>query len=545
MSNLRKTNIEKLDSQEFDVLIIGGGINGAVSASALAAKGAKVALIDKGDFAGFTSSNSSNLAWGGIKYMESHEYGLVYKLCKSRNRLMRHYPSTVKEIRFLTSIQKGFRFPPFLIFLGTILYWIIGKFFTMAPKFLSSKRIKKLENVVNADNVVGGFEYSDCYLHDNDARFVFNFIRQGMSYGCIAANYVEAQNADRKDGVWQTQARDAITGKEFTIRSKVFINAAGPFVDKINKVIAQQTQHHHLFSKGIHLIVDRITDSGKVLTFFADDGRLFFVIPMGPRTCIGTTDTQLESPLSQVTIEDRQFVLDNVNRLLDLDKPIEISDIIAERCGVRPLAIKGTSGKADWVQLSRKHAVDTDAQNKHISIFGGKLTDCINVGDEIAEECQNLGIQLPYPCQKWYGEPSESVKQEFLHRARLMHLDDMTPKTSSEPLTQRFWRRYGRNAISMLESIREDPSKAELLIENSEYLRVEIEHAAQREMVTKLDDFLRRRSKIALVVKTEDILNAPGLREACEILFGDEAEAKLEEYVAQINRKKEQARDAA
>ena len=102
------------------MLILGGGINGAVSAASLAAKGVKVALIDKGDFAGFTSSNSSNLAWGGIKYLESYEYLLVNKLCKSRNHLMRSYPSTVKEVRFLTSIQKGFRFPPFFIYMGTV-----------------------------------------------------------------------------------------------------------------------------------------------------------------------------------------------------------------------------------------------------------------------------------------------------------------------------------------------------------------------------------------------------------------------------------------
>lgn len=530
MSNLRKSNIEKLRNQKFDVLIVGGGINGAVSASALAAKGARVALIDKGDFAGFTSSNSSNLAWGGIKYLESHEYHLVYKLCKSRNHLMKHYPSTVKEIRFLTSIQKGFRFSPFFVFLGTILYWFIGKFSTIAPAFLSAKKIKQMEKVINTDNVAGGFEYSDCYLHDNDARFVFNFIRQGMSYGCIAANYVEALSADKSNGHWETQVKDTESGETFSIHSKVFINAAGPFVDKINHVIAQQTQHHHLFSKGIHLIVDRVTDSGKVLTFFADDGRLFFVIPMGPRTCIGTTDEQVDSPHTTVTESDIQFVLDNVNRLLSLEKPLTKLDIIAKRCGVRPLAIKGKGGKADWVQLSRKHAVDIDEANKHISIFGGKLTDCINVGNEIAEVVQNLGVELPFEDHIWYGEPGESVKREFYHRARLMGLDDMTPASSSEPLTQRFWRRYGRNAIAMLESIREDPSKAQLLIENSEYLRVEIEHAAKREMVTKLDDFLRRRSKISLVVKVEDILAAPGLKEACEILFGEDAEMRLQEY---------------
>jgi alpha-glycerophosphate oxidase/glycerol-3-phosphate dehydrogenase len=531
MNHLRKSNIQKLPENTFDVLIVGGGINGAVSAAALAAKGVKVALIDKGDFAGFTSSNSSNLAWGGIKYLESFEYTLVNKLCKSRNHLMRSYPSTVKEIRFLTSIQRGFRFPAFFIFLGTILYWLMGRFFTKMPSFLTPSKIKSMEEIIDTSNVNGGFEYSDAYLHDNDARFVFNFIRSSMSYGCIAANYVESLGSHKEGELWLTLARDTITGEELTIRSKAIINACGPFVDPVNQLNKEQTEHHHLFSKGIHLIVDNITDSKKILTFFADDGRLFFVIPMGPKTCIGTTDTQVDSPYAYVTEEDRQFVLDNVNKLLALDKPLSKDDIIAERCGVRPLAIKGSGGKADWVQLSRKHAIDINKDSKYMSIFGGKLTDCINVGDEVAGIIASFGITLPYKDFKWYGEPDNTVKNEFFHRAKLMGFDDLTPPSSSEPLTSRFWRRYGRNAINMLESIRENPEKAELLIENSEYLRVEIEHAAEREMVTKLEDFLRRRSKISLVVRRQDIIAAPGLKEACEILFGDEADTKLQEYI--------------
>jgi alpha-glycerophosphate oxidase/glycerol-3-phosphate dehydrogenase len=396
---------------------------------------------------------------------------------------------------------------------------------------LTAKKIKELEQVVDTKNVNGGFEYSDCFLHDNDARFVFNFIRSSMSYGCIAANYVESLGSVKENGLWLTCAKDVITGEQFSVRSKVIINASGPFVDPINVVNQQNTQHHHLFSKGIHLIVDKITDSNKVLTFFADDGRLFFVIPMGPKTCIGTTDTQVENPNSHVTEEDRQFVLDNVNQLLSLDKPLTQQDIISERCGVRPLAIEGEGGKADWVQLSRKHAIDTNEVDKYLSIFGGKLTDCINVGDEVAGLVKKLGVELPFEDFKWYGEPNDTVRDEFFHRAKLMDFDALTPATSSEPLTKRFWRRYGRNAINMLEKIRENPEKAELLIENSEYLRVEIEHAAEREMVTKLEDFLRRRSKISLVVRKEDIIAAPGLKQACEILFGGEADAKLQEYI--------------
>ena len=528
---LRASNVSKLRDGYFDVLILGGGINGAVSAASLAAKGVKVALVDKGDFAGLTSSNSSNLAWGGIKYLENHEYFLVDKLCRSRNHLMRSYPSTVREIRFLTTIQKGFRFPAFLVYLGTIVYWVFGRFVTRAPKYLSAAGLSKREGVINTSKAAGGFEYSDCYLYDNDARFVFNFIRSSLNYGCIAANYVESMGSERKGGLWRTRLKDNLSGETFTVRSRVLINACGPYVDTHNQLTGQHTEHRHLFSKGVHLIVDRVSDTQRILTFFASDGRLFFVIPMGPKTCIGTTDTQEASPEVEMTAADRQFVLDNVNALLNLERPLTVDDVIAERCGVRPLALKGQDGVADWVKLSRKHAIDISHKYQHLSIFGGKLTDCLNVGDEVSDVVARLGVAVPYPEKCWYGEPSNSVKEEFMHQAKLMGLDEMTDPSSSEPLTQRLWRRYGRSAIEMLEMIREDPSCAELLIENAEYLRCEIEHAARREMISKLDDFLRRRSKISLVVRREEIIKAPGLKEACEILFGDEAEAKLQEYI--------------
>lgn len=531
--DLRNSNIERLQSKErvFDVLVLGGGINGAVSAASLSAKGAQVALIDRGDFAGLTSSNSSNLAWGGIKYLESHEYLLVNKLCKSRNHLMRSYPSTVKEIRFLTTIADGFRFPSWFVYLGTVFYWMVGRFFTQRPDYMGVDEIQTREPAIKTSNAVGGFEYSDAYLFDNDARFVFNFIRSAMNYGCIAANYVESLGAKRENGIWVTTARNTLTNETFTIKSKVLINACGPYVDTHNQMVNQKTEHRHLFSKGIHLIIDQVTTKKRILTFFASDGRLFFVIPMGNKTCVGTTDTQVESPEVTVTEEDRKFVLENINALLKLDKPITKADIISERCGVRPLAQKGGDGVANWVQLSRKHAIDANHTDQHISIFGGKTTDCINVGDEIADLVSDMGIDLPYKHFKWYGEDGDTVRDEFYHQAQLMNLDDYTVEGSSEPLTQRLWRRYGGRSLELLEDIRRDPRKAERLMRSAEYLRCEIEYTAQHEMITKLEDFLRRRSKIAQVVRHDDIIDAPGLKEACEIFFGDEAEVKRQEYI--------------
>ena len=528
--SLRQNNIQKLNEQYFDVLILGAGINGAVSAAALAARGVKVALIDKGDFGGATSSQSSNLAWGGIKYLESGELGLVAHLCKSRNHLMRSFPSTVQEIRFLTTVQKGFRWPVPLLYLGTLLYWVMGRFATKAPTALTRDALSRRDPRIRSDAASGGFEYSDCYLHDNDSRFVFSFVRTAMNYGAVAANYIGATAVTRKAGRWVVSIRDEIDSQTSEIECNVLINACGPEVDRVNVMAARETTYRHIFSKGVHLIVDRAPDRSRILTFFASDGRLFFVIPMGPKTCIGTTDTQVSDPAVSVDDEDRDFILKNANELLNLTEPLTRDDIIAERCGVRPLAVSGQLQSGDWMELSRKHQVEVSEADAHISIFGGKLTDCINVGEEVSGIVAKLGVAFPVEPRRWYGEPNIKVKEEFVVQAKLLGLDDLTDPRSCEPLTDRLWRRYGANAFEMLETVRENPRNADRLMEHAEYLRCEIEQAGRREMITKLEDFLRRRSKISLVVRRRDFIDDPGLREFCKILFGDQADSKLQEY---------------
>ncbi|HET7315317.1 glycerol-3-phosphate dehydrogenase/oxidase [Salinisphaera sp.] len=529
---LRESNIDKLAGGEVhDALIVGGGINGAVSAAALAGKGVKTALIDQGDFAGMTSMWSSNLIWGGIKYMESYDFKLVRELCVSRNHLIKHYPSTVQEIRFLTTITKGFRWHPLVLWAGTWLYWFFGNCFTKIPRLPRLRQVEKEEPVINTKPAIGCFEYSDAFLHDNDARFVFNFVRKAMNSGCVAANYVESTGATRENSVWTVHLRDMMSGREFTAKTRVLINACGPLADRYNELANKQTEHSHVLSKGVHLIVDQLTPHKRVLAFFDEDGRLFFSIPMGNRTCIGTTDTRTDDPHAAITDEDIDFVLKNINARLNLDKPLDRDDIIATRCGVRPLAVQADAGAdRDFLQLSRKHEIDSDIESGHISIFGGKLTDCVNVGNEITDLVEQMGIQVRYPKYRWYGEPVDAVRDEFFHQAQLMSLDDYTDPASSELLSTRLWRRYAAQAIGILENIREDPRQAEILIEGTEYIRAEVRQAARREMITKLEDFLRRRSKISLVSRQETIKNSDGLLEACEILFGDDAKMRFDEY---------------
>ena len=534
----RSENLRRLDGGDFDVLVIGGGINGAVSAAALAGRGASVALVDRGDFGAFTSQESSNLVWGGFKYLENYELGLVYGLCRSRNELMKSYPDNVREIGFLATLDKTAPYRPWFAGIGATAYWAIGRFGTKPPKVFSRRRLAQAEPAISTATARGAIQYQDAYLIDNDSRFVFSFIRSAFEAGAVTTNYVELVHAERRGDRWYVALRDVVTGDEMTASSKTLVNAAGPFVDALNESWGTTTTHRIVYSKGIHLVVPRLTttDHDRVLAFFDDSQRLFYVIPMGRRSVIGTTDTRVDDPHTAVTEEDRNFLLEQINTRMNLEKPLEASDVIAERSGVRPLVVKVEGEGSDdwrskeWTSLSRRHEVECDAQRSVVTVFGGKLTDCLNVGAEVASEIESLGVSLEADERNWYGEPDSASRAEFFRQAHLMHLDEMRSKPDTEPLSVRLWRRYGRRAFDMLEHIRDDPSMATDVMESADYLRVELHNAADHEMIVKLDDFMRRRSKIDLVVADDEFVGSDGLAEISQLLFGDDGERKLDEF---------------
>jgi glycerol-3-phosphate dehydrogenase len=534
---LRATNIARLTDGLFDVLVVGAGINGAVSSAALAGRGASVALIDRGDFGGFTSQESSNLVWGGFKYLENYELPLVFDLCRSRNRLMKAYPDNVKEIGFLAALGESAPYAPWFAGLGATAYWAIGLFGTSRPRKFDVAAVAAEEPVIDTSRLRGAIEYFDAYLIDNDSRFVFSFVRSAIEVGAAAANYVELVSAERQGDRWVAQLRDVDSGAEFVTSARAIVNAAGPFVDAINGQWGLETDHRIVYSKGIHLVVPRIPKGrpDRVLAFFDDTDRLFYVIPMGRRSVIGTTDTRVDSAYTAVDDADRRFLLEQINARLVLDRPLTESDIIAERSGVRPLVVRHGTGdqrNVDWTSLSRKHEIERDDDLNVVTVFGGKLTDCLNVGEEVCAEIEALGVPLERDVRNWYGEPAAATRTEFYRQARLMKLDRLRSKPDTEPLTDRLWRRYGRRAFDLLEAIRGDPAMGEDIMGSADYLRAELHNAAEHEMIVRLDDFMRRRSKIDLVVSDDDVASSPGLREVAEILFGDDAQRRLDEYFA-------------
>jgi glycerol-3-phosphate dehydrogenase len=386
--------------------------------------------------------------------------------------------------------------------------------------------------LVSTKTSQGGLEYSDCFLKDNDARFVFHFIRRGLRSGAAVLTYVEAREGQRgEDGLWSIACVDYEAKESFAVKARVLINAGGPFADRFNKACGVTTEHQHIFSKGVHLIVPRLNESERVLTFFADDGRLFFVIPMGSCSCIGTTDTRVTELPATVNDEDRQFILDNINKRLNLLKPLTMADVIAERCGVRPLVIKGNAGDFDqeeWINLSRKHVLESNHEDRHVSIFGGKLTDCLNIGRELVREVHGMGL-TDGEAVIWYGAGDPVMEQKYRKLVATLRWNDKEWKGEGHS-SERLWRLYGDDAVSIAERIQADPSLAEPVIPEAPVLFAEVAHMADHELIVDLEDFLRRRTRLSLVVKHEVLEQSAGLKRAAEILFGQDAEKRWQAY---------------
>jgi len=437
----RSLLLDTLDGAVVDVGIIGGGINGAVTAAALSAAGVSTALVDRGDFSSFTSQESSNLVWGGFKYLQSYEFRLVRKLCQSRNRLVQAYPNQVEPIEFIATFDEKSPYPVWLAGMGAMAYWAIGNFATARPRVLRPETVESIEPVINTEQAKGGLIYSDAYLPDNDARFTFGFIKRAIDRGALAANYTEVTQAQFDDTNWNLTLTDTLDGSTRSIKARVIVNATGPWIDTLNEQLGVTTSHRIAFSKGIHLVVPRIGSGDRVFAFFDEDERLYYVIPMGDRSVIGTTDTRVESPTTSVTAEDRDFVLRQINARLDLDVPLSAADVISERCGVRPLVVDATGDdeSSDWLQLSRKHEIELDRDRGVISIFGGKLTDCLNVGEEVVDALAQLGVSANELDDGWFGEPPAAEFAKFQARVAVNpHL--------AEDTADILWRRYGSRA---------------------------------------------------------------------------------------------------
>ncbi|MCH8334036.1 FAD-dependent oxidoreductase, partial [Candidatus Sumerlaeota bacterium] len=448
----RESQLESLGNTVFDVLVVGGGISGVTAAHELTRRGYVAALIDNHDFASGTSQESSQMIWGGIKYLQGGHVKLVNKLCLARNRLVRAYADRVSSLRFL---YPHFDHDPnglLTIMAGTYAYFVLGRGFGRLPRRLTAEAIHRLIPALALENFRYGIAYTDARMTVSDARMTLDILMDAMAAGLTAANYVDLEKAawNNAASLYEIQAADRRAQSPITIRAKWIVNTTGVWVDEINRLLDLETPHRLCFSKGIHLIVPKIETSGRAITCLAKDGRILFVVPWGEVTQIGTTDTPFDEPPRRVRAdqEDIDYLREELEAKFDVR--VGEADILNTKAGLRPLLRPKKITQEDFLSLARRNKVWSSSRAHVTALWGGKYTNSFQMAEEIANQ---IGVQ-----------PSGSVRS-------------VAPRQSGAGMPG-----------SILD--------ARDLVEES------LAEACRREMVMTLEDLLRRRTNIAMKIKS-------------------------------------------
>ncbi|HEV2671385.1 MAG TPA: glycerol-3-phosphate dehydrogenase/oxidase [Gemmatimonadales bacterium] len=484
-----------------DLLVIGGGITGAGIARDAALRGFRTALVDKSDFGAGTSSHSSRLIHGGIRYLEQGALHLVFEASRERRVLLRIAPHLVRPLAFLLPVYKGGRVPGWKLRAGMWLYDILSAFRNVkSHRWLRAKQVRRVEPALRDKGLVGAALYYDAQA--DDARLVLATMRAAARAGALVANYAEVTSLLKPDGrVRGAVVRDVLTGQTVTIRANVVVNATGPWSDAVRRLDDQGAPLLRP-TKGAHAAVPRrrIANEHAVTLFSSIDGRVMFVLPWGDLSYIGTTDTDADaSPDSLgVTAADVTYLLRSANAAFP-DARLTPKDVVSVWAGLRPLLRQDKQSSPSGV--SREHQV-IESPHGLITIAGGKLTTyrvmARDVVDRVARRLHELDgrpvaeraptDRLPLPG----GEAGEL--QILIEAARARGASDVT--------AQHLVAYYGSEAAAVLNLVDRERALGEPLLRGRPEIWAEIAYAVEREMAMRVQDVLLRR--LHLFYETRD-----------------------------------------
>lgn len=381
----RITNIKSLESETFDLLILGGGITGAGVARDAAARGLKVGLIEAQDFAFGTSSRSSKLIHGGIRYLENQEFHLVFEALNERSKLFHMTPHLVHPLRFMIPLFSDSRVGMFKMGLGMWLYDALSLFQTpeMHERLNSHETMDRMP-IVKANGLKGSFIYSDAYMDDD--RLVHETLRSANEHGAVCVNYISAEKSEfTNDGqIKAILAQDQLSGKKIKILAKHVICSVGPWTDIVGPKVVDDWKNILRPTKGIHLTLakDRLPLTSAVVMAAQESSRIVFAIPRHEMVIIGTTDTDFTGNPTDATVtpEDVEYLLGITNQYFPGAK-LKVSDIISSYVGVRPL-VKDDSSSAG--KTSREHVILSDDRG-FTFVAGGKYTTYRLMAEQIVD----------------------------------------------------------------------------------------------------------------------------------------------------------------
>ncbi|MCA9836618.1 MAG: FAD-dependent oxidoreductase [Trueperaceae bacterium] len=491
----REEHLEQLKSETFDVLVIGGGATGTGVALDAATRGLKVALVERDDFSAGTSSRSTKLIHGGVRYLEQavkkfdrSQFNLVRDALKERAVLINIAPHLAKPIPLVTPLYNWLEVPYYMT--GLKLYdGLAGKANLRASRFVDAKEALDRFPMLNPEGLRGGVIYYDGQF--DDARMNISIALTAAQQGAVLANHVEVTELHKQGGkLTGASVKDTLSGDSFSIRAKVLVNATGPFSDTIRHLDDPGATPMLSASSGAHIILDSRFSPPEtgLLIPETEDGRVLFLLPWLGHTLVGTTDNPASIEANPKATEDEiAYILRHVHKYFSI--PVSREDVKAAWSGLRPLV--SDPGAADTAKLSRDHVINTSTSGL-ITIAGGKWTTYRKMALDTVDEVERVG-QFAHNTSLTEHLKLVGGKQFSPHGAGKLQEDYGLELDTASYLN----RAYGDQAAKVAELVKLGYS--ERLAKNHAYLTAEVIYSARHEAARSSVDILARRTRLAFL----------------------------------------------
>ncbi len=500
----RSNAIKSLSTEKFDVLVIGGGVTGVGAALDAASRGLKVALVEASDLASGTSSRSSKLIHGGLRYLEQYDFRLVRESLHERELMVSSLaPHLVKPLAFLYPLHNKY-FERTYVGAGLTLYDVLRGFQRTLPghKHISQKNTAEIAPSLRPDLVKGAVKYFDAQV--DDARHTMMIARTAARHGAVIATGVRVESLIRKGRrVVGVKARDGKRGKLITIKATTTIMCAGIWSDPLHKSFGLKAGYNVTMSKGVHIVLPKKAINSEEGVILKTAISVLFLIPWADKWIVGTTDTPYTGDCARPLADksDIDYILNEANLIL---KPkLKAREIIGVYAGLRPLVANKTD--SDTTQLSREHTVDLSTPG-FVSIAGGKYTTYRIMGKDVIDLATAKSSQ----------KVPESVTEKLPivgadgYFGLVQQIDRIAQANGlSTDLITHLLDRYGSLISDLLELIKEKPNLAKRLTKDLPYLKAEIYYAASNEGARSVDDVISRRTRLAFEAPNSAIDLAP------------------------------------
>jgi len=537
----RGATIDALTADTLDVLVVGGGVVGAGAALDAVSRGLTVGLVEAWDWAAGTSSRSSKLVHGGLRYLEMFDFALVREALRERGLLLQKLaPHLVRPVGFLYPLTHRV-WERAYVTAGVTLYDTMGLSSGNARglphhRQLSRRGVAEIAPGLKADAMVGAIQYWDGQV--DDARHTFTVVRTAAAQGALCLNRARVTSFVREgDRVVGAHVLDVDSGTELTVRARVVINATGVWTDELQHEAGTEGQFHVRASKGVHVLVPRERLDLHTGLILKTEKSVLFVIPWGQHWIIGTTDTDWEHDLAHpaVSASDIDYLLEHVNTVLR--EPLTTADITGTYAGLRPLVAGASKSTA---KLSREHVVGNPVPGL-VVVAGGKYTTYRVMGEDAVDVAvKSLGREVPASVTRDVPLAGADGYAAARNSARLLAARSGLPPEAIEHLLGR----YGSLTADLVDAVVADPTLGELLPGSAEYRMVEAVYAVTHEQARHLEDVLVRRLRMSFEASDRGVSAAePVARRIAPLLGWEEARSDLEVsgYVGRVSAEREAA----